>query len=119
MDLVGSHLAALPEFAVAIESFDDRVSVTLSGHGDDVAAKILDAALHDVVRDGRQRNVELELGDLTELDPRVLGVILGTRANLDRQGRTLHVVAVSAEAAHLLEQMGVDRVLDLRDEPDA
>jgi anti-anti-sigma factor len=115
---VGSHRSAPVEFGVAIESLPDRMTVTLSGHADEAAAKVVEAALRDVVRDHDKRDVELALGELAVFDPRVLGVVLGARAELERQGRTLRVVAVSAEAARLLERMGVDQVLDLRHDPD-
>ena len=94
-------------------------SLRLSGDADASVAVAIESALrHAVLYKSEVRDVDVVLGDVTYLDARVVGVLLGIGYELRKQQRALRMVSPSQSAARLFGILGLDRVLDIRD-PDA
>jgi anti-anti-sigma factor len=103
-------------FGMALDVSNGRVLMRLSGDADASVATSIDQVLRDAVLHTREaRDVDVVLADVTFLDGRVVGVLLGVRDELRAQGRAFALVAPSAPAARLLGILGLDRVVDIRD----
>jgi anti-anti-sigma factor len=101
---------------MALDVDNGRVVLRLRGDADTSAATAIDHVLREAVLHSHEaRDVEVVLEDVTYLDGRVLGVLLGISSELRAQGRALALVAPSASAARLLGSLGLDRILDVRD----
>jgi len=106
-------------FAMTLDVEGDRVVLRLSGDADASVAVAIESALrHAVLYKSEVRDVDVVLGDVTYLDARVVGVLLGIGYELRKQQRALRMVSPSQSAARLFGILGLDRVLDIRD-PDA
>ena len=104
-------------FGMSLDVEGGRLVVRLQGDVDASAATNIDQVLRGAVLHAREaRDVEVVLADVTYLDGRVLGVLLGIAVALRAQGRSFQFVAPSPSAVRLLEILGLDRIVDVRDQ---
>ena len=121
MQSFSSSLGDAPdEFAVEMRAAGRWVVVRLSGEADGSRVDQVERFLRRrVLRSVDRRAVEVDLGHVTFIDRRMLGVLLSLRAELLMKGRPVRFVTPSPAAARLLAAMGIDQVLDLTATPSA
>ena len=103
-------------FGMALDVDNGRVVLSLSGDADTSVATAIDQVMRDAMLHADDaRDVEVVLTDVTYLDGRVVGVLLGIKEELRVRRRALRLVAPSAAAARLLGILGLDQILDIRD----
>jgi anti-anti-sigma factor len=102
-------------FGMVLDVDRGRLVLRLSGEADASVATAIEQVLRDAVMHPHEgRDVEVVLADVTYLDGRVMGVLLGVGDELRSQGRAFGLVAPSPSAVRLLEILGLDRILDVR-----
>src|SRR4051812_26917077 len=104
-------------FGMMLDVEANRLVLRLSGDADATVADALDQFMREaIVRDVDRRDVEVVLGEVTYFDVRVVGVLLGIAHELRIEGRSMAFVAPSAAASRMLGLLGLDRILDIREQ---
>lgn len=108
-------LPDLPDFACARGRAGDASSVILSGELDIAVVPELDRALRRA--EAESKTVVVDLRDLEFMDCAAAELLLTTHRRIGRAGGRLTVVPGTAEVAWFLTLLGMERQLDLVDEP--
>ena len=97
---------------IETERSGDAWVVTLAGDVDLHSAPALRDRLASLAETGATY-VVVDLSDCSFLDSMGLGVLLGAKKRMDRDGRELHVVVSAPDVRRIFEITMLDRVLDL------
>ena len=103
----------MPEdFGITVELAGDRALLRVHGEVDVVTAPELGAVL-EAVAAGPRSSAVLDLGDVTFMDARGLGVVARSVSDLRPSGRRLTLRSVDAFRARLLAIAELDQLVDL------
>jgi anti-anti-sigma factor len=118
----GTEIPTMSQHAAALEP-GTRMTIDTDRTGDSwVVTVVGEVDLHSApdlrdrltsLGDTGAKHVVVDLSECTFLDSMGLGVLLGAKKRMARDGRELHVVVSSADVRRIFEITMLDRVLDL------